>query len=365
VIELERHIEILLLRNDCVVVPDLGGFTASHVAAHFDEADRMFIPPSRTLGFNQKLNVNDSLLAQSYTETYDISYPEALKHIADEVNELKQQLNNEGQYTLNDIGTLFRNENGNISFTPCEAGLLTPELYSLSSFEISKLADNLKSASPDSLASAAALHPSTAETATDTAETETAPMETEPQAAVYNDFDKDERSIRIKLSVLRNAAAVIIAVIGFFLLSKPINNSNTAMQTSQMNYGLVANLINSSDADVVQPAKPCAANEVAATPATEQEVAEAKAEPKSNASNVTAKPFCLVLASHVTLRNADIFAKSLVKKGFSDTRVLTEKNRHTKVVFGHYENDNEAYNALNKLRGNEDFHEAWVYKMKE
>ena len=55
VIELKRHLEILLLDNDCVVVPDFGGFVAYHVSAHFDETDNTFIPPMRTLGFNPQL----------------------------------------------------------------------------------------------------------------------------------------------------------------------------------------------------------------------------------------------------------------------------------------------------------------------
>ena len=77
-IDLDRHIEILLLKSDCVIVPGLGGFVASHVAARYDAGDKMFIPPLRTLGFNPKLSVNDSLLVQSYSDAYDMSYPDAL-----------------------------------------------------------------------------------------------------------------------------------------------------------------------------------------------------------------------------------------------------------------------------------------------
>ena len=112
-IELDRHIEILLLSNDCVIVPCLGGFVASHVSARYDDNDNMFIPPLRTLGFNAKLNVNDSLLVQSYAETYDISYPEAYTRIENEVNELKQHLANNGSFMLNGIGTLYMNKEGN------------------------------------------------------------------------------------------------------------------------------------------------------------------------------------------------------------------------------------------------------------
>ena len=125
-IEIERHIEILLLDNDCVIVPGLGGFTAHHVEARFDEADGVFVPPLRTLGFNSQLKINDSLLAQSYVEAYDISYPEALRKIEGEVEELRQRLSNDGFYELTDIGVLEINEDGNIEFTPCEAGILTP-----------------------------------------------------------------------------------------------------------------------------------------------------------------------------------------------------------------------------------------------
>ncbi|MBR1687696.1 MAG: SPOR domain-containing protein, partial [Prevotella sp.] len=125
-IELARHIEILLLSNDCVIVPNLGGFVAHHVVASYDSDDRMFLPPLRTLGFNPQLKLNDSLLVQSYIEAYDISYPEALRRIEDEVEELKQQLSDNGSYELTDIGVLSVNEEGHYLFAPCEAGILSP-----------------------------------------------------------------------------------------------------------------------------------------------------------------------------------------------------------------------------------------------
>ena len=65
-IELDRHIEILLLSNDCVILPNFGGFMAHHVEARHDDSDGAFLPPLRTIGFNPKLTLNDSLLAQSY-----------------------------------------------------------------------------------------------------------------------------------------------------------------------------------------------------------------------------------------------------------------------------------------------------------
>ena len=51
-INLERHIEVLLLSNDCVIVPNFGGFMAHHIEAHYDKLDTMFFPPIRTIGLN-------------------------------------------------------------------------------------------------------------------------------------------------------------------------------------------------------------------------------------------------------------------------------------------------------------------------
>ena len=112
---------------------------AHYTAARFDERDFSFLPPTRTVGFNPLLKINDSLLAQSYVEAYDISYPEALCRIEQETEEMKQILEREGKYELKDLGTLFINDEGHYTFEPCEAGLLTPTLYGLSCFEFKRL----------------------------------------------------------------------------------------------------------------------------------------------------------------------------------------------------------------------------------
>lgn len=215
VIELNRHIEILLLSNDCVIVPGLGGFMAHHVAARYDETDGLFLPPLRTLGFNPQLKLNDSLLAQSYVEAYDISYPEALCRIEDEVNELKQRLDNEGQYELNDIGTLSVNEDGNYVFEPCEAGILTPSLYGLSSFEMKPL-------EAGSVVKEVGLLVKETATADKELASNILPMpvdgeeraETEFSDAVV-DEENEADMIRIKVAWVRNAVAVAAAVAAF------------------------------------------------------------------------------------------------------------------------------------------------------
>ena len=55
--KLAKHIEVLLLENNCVIVPGLGGFIAHYQPAHFDETRNEWVPPMRTFGFNPQLAI--------------------------------------------------------------------------------------------------------------------------------------------------------------------------------------------------------------------------------------------------------------------------------------------------------------------
>ena len=77
----------------------------------------------------------------------------------------------------------------------------------------------------------------------------------------------------------------------------------------------------------------------------------------------TSKTYCLVLASQVKRSNAEIFVQKLRDRGFKDTDINVH-NGVIRVVYGHFKSENDAYIELHKLRFEEDFEEAWVYKRK-
>ena len=130
-IELSKHIESLLLKHDCVIVPGLGGFVTQYVPARRIDDEMLFLPPCRSVGFNPQLTLNDGLLVQSYMQAYDTNYPETVKLINNSVQQLKIQLQEEGEYELSGIGKLTLGVGGKYNFIPCEAGVLSPELYGL------------------------------------------------------------------------------------------------------------------------------------------------------------------------------------------------------------------------------------------
>ena len=343
VIELQRHIEILLLDNDCVIVPDFGGFVTHQVSACFSEDDSTFLPPLRMLGFNPQLRINDSLLVQSYATAYDISYPEALRRVESEVAELKDTLQTEGSYTLSDIGTLTVNGEGSYLFEPCEAGVLSPELYGLSTFTFSKMAGREQKP----LVSAAK------------EQAETAPALLE---FTGDETDVDERAISIKVSWIRNTVAVAAAVIAFFLMATPVANSDLNTRTmSQLQGNLVSRLM-PKDTNAV-PAKPLVkdttSTKVKETAAVTEKPDTALAKPIEK----PAAPYCIVLASQVKMSNAEDYVESLHKRGYQEAEVYVN-NKIVRVVYGAFQTESEAHIQLRKMNDQEEFAEAWVYKKK-
>ncbi len=360
VIELEKHIEILLLSNDCVIVPGLGGFTANHIPAKYDDSERLFIPPLRTLGFNPRLNSNDFLLVQSYSEAYDISYPEATARIENDVNEIRQQLDNAGSYELNDIGILHLNDNGNLEFTPCEAGLLTPYLYGLGSFEMESLAlansEEKGSSGSDNVV---------------TVNVSTAPFTDKPAVASEHETGEvtddtgssDDKVIRIKYSVVRNVCISLLAIIILFALAMPVNRNET-VNVCNIDNGIFHRIISNGYDKIKHKEELSITNPAPETVATtDTGVPEKNVDTVKQQTKTEEDYFCLVLASKVSRKNAEAFASQLVNEGYDQARVLTENNS-TKVIYGHYNSLNLAYNCLNRLKKNQKFCDAWVYQVK-
>lgn len=353
-IELERHIEILLLSNDCVIVPDFGGFMAHHVDAHYDEEEGCFLPPQRTLGFNPQLKINDSLLAQSYVETYDISYPEAILRIEDEVNELKMHLQTKGIYEMSDIGTLEFNENGNYVFTPCEAGILTPYLYGLCSFDMKPFNMAVSGKETEQ------------EVEQETAQVINMDPFNHHEETVETEEDDEEDVVRIKFSWIRNTVAVAAILLAVFLAAIPTGKTEMMTRTiSNINnsllFGMMSKDTNTSKIEIDKADIQKNTNKAD----TVIELQKIKEEVTTKTKPIEKGGYCIVLASQVSKRNAEIFIEKLKKKGLDSAELYTKNKVQPirRVVFGNYQTQEEAYNALRKIHKDEELKDAWVYKL--
>lgn len=359
--------------NDCVIVPGLGGFMAHHVCARYYGDTRSYVPPLRQLGFNAHLTINDSLLAQSYIEAYDISYPEAVRRINAEVTELKQKLQNEGSCELNDIGTLRQDIDGKLEFVPCDAGILSPSLYGLDAVDIKPLAETAATLSP-----LASTKPTPA------------PHLADPTPRPAPKLRRDrERTITIRVSTLRRVATAAAVVAALFVCALPFGKlSQPELTKSYLDTGVLYNILpegvrhpvvaeskttttatpaprttNAREEKHVQQAAPTD-TQTNARAARDSEPKAAAAAPKAQHAEAPAQQsthyFSIVLASRVTKANAESFVSSLKKGGYNRAEIV-ERTNGAKVTYGRFATKAEAQTFLNNLRARAaDFQDGWV-----
>ena len=378
-IELAKHIEILLLDNECVIVPDLGGFITHYQPAHYEESEGLFVPPVRTVGFNSQLTMNDGLLIQSYMQAYHTDFSDAARIIAEEVEGLKEDLHKEGVAELEGIGTLHYTIYGTYEFRPTENGILSPALYALESFNIHPLS----------------LLPETEETIEKT-------FEVKP----LHDLEESPRRFRLNPQWLGNAVAVAVAAILFFVLSVPVENTHIdkGMYASLGTNCLFDAIRNQSLATTLPAEEPQQQKKVDVTPMvvkvekvekaekTEKEEKIAKVEkaekvaaakpvvkaketpaptpqkvakaekPKANATKQTttsSKKYHVIVASLTTAQDARQMLQDYKKQGHQHASIIESKGRF-RISLCNFADKSTAYNKLNDLKQNDSFKNAWM-----
>ena len=418
-IELAKHIEVLLLENDCVIVPGLGGFIAHNRQAEFKESENRFCSPTRTIGFNPQLVMNDGLLVQTYMLAYNTDFPDATRKIEKIVSALKEQLYQKGEVCLPNVGTLYYTMNGTYVFEPSANNFFTPYLYGLSSLTLSPLQ------ALESEHEKVTIHPFV--------------LKTEPK--IHPGTFVSESTITYKRTfqrMARHAVGVAAAILLFFLLSVPVENtymddasyaslSAESMFDAIRGRSAATQLLGSAKDDSNNPqrksvqrtksnvntlrpvcvksetvapaAKPVvkkesyvapmqkktissqeikaeSASKVVATktpavekPATPKEVVKATPKPEvPKASQKTAptvaskstKGFYIIVASLATSADAQKQLQVYQRQGFTGSSILESNNRH-RIALCHFTNSADAYKKLKELRKQEEYKQAWVF----
>ena len=361
-IELAQHIETLLLENDCVIVPGFGGFVAHYSPATRVKEENIFLPPTRTIGFNPQLKLNDGVLVQSYMSAYDTSFADASRIVEKEVNEFIGLLHEEGKAHLDNIGEIHYNIYGNYEFVPYDYKITTPSLYGLDSFEIHELS---------------ALQ-----------------QKEKVLVPTYQEKEKKTFEISINRAYLRNAAAMIAAIVLFFAFSTPVENTDVQKNNyaqllpselfEQIEKQSVAvtpvsvetkhNQKNATGqtkkvtADKARTSRPIAVKEVKvakqettpAAPTATIPTTTAVTTPVAPAVQPQANhPFHIIVAGGIGLKDAEEIAEQLKAKGFAEAKALNSDGK-VRVSIRSFGNREEATKQLLELRKNETYKNAWL-----
>lgn len=117
-LHLFRHIEFLLVHNDCVIVPGLGAFIASRLPARIDYETQKIIPPCRYVMFNQAVTLDDGLLANSFSRQLSLSFEESRQIISKEVGIIMEMLRIKKTLEFGHLGLFTLEEVNRIIFSP-------------------------------------------------------------------------------------------------------------------------------------------------------------------------------------------------------------------------------------------------------
>ncbi len=139
-IQISQHIEYLLSRHDCVVVPGWGAFIAQYEPAQINSDKGIITPPARFLSFNQSVNHNDGLLISSVMRRERISYEAANEAVKREVNLMRLQLETDGEVSLGRLG-IFSKGGNSIVFTATDDNVTSAQFLGLPAVNTNKNAE--------------------------------------------------------------------------------------------------------------------------------------------------------------------------------------------------------------------------------
>lgn len=377
-ITLARHIELLLLEHDCIIVPGLGGFIANNASARYNEnGDNLFLPPYRNIGFNQKLQANDGLLVQAYMVAYDASYPDAYKQMEMDIADVLFELDTDGSYELPNIGVLHKGINGIITFTSFDSGILTPSLYGLYSFAIKNKEEVLKEKQLSKVLQTTNVLP----IQTEETYREVANNVAEGQTKTTNSDNSRKTTYNKIVDV---SIAVAASVLLFFIFSYPTIHNNTDSETYVASTIKVTNEQPSHKvvtapriATTEQTEKVAEPNEnintsveteaTVASPVMQETGANKKQETvtaNSTDNQEFVGNYTIILASCVAKNNAEDLIMRLEKEGFPEAKFITGEKMN-RIIYSAFETFEEASAELSTLRLlSSHFKDAWIYENK-
>ena len=379
--ELSRHIEALLLENDCVIVPGLGGFITHYQPAMKVEEEDVFLPPYRTIGFNPLLRLNDGLLIQSYMSVYSTSYFEANKMIEHEVKELMSTLFEDGHVQLRGVGELQYDISGRYRFMPYRDKIVTPWLYGTDSFNMPDLAEIAALQAEEERKKAAAQQVKRPE---------------KPQTVVMRPQTTDDgdgkETVGIRLRRIGQyaagiAAAVLLIVASFFfatpleqtpeidgnyanmlpkeifdkfncnsLLFNPVvevPSSKTAVASTEQ-----ASAEEPKPAETITAVEKTVGTEETVTAGTDAEVQETAAEPQTT---VRKKLYNVIVASVGSEEGANNMVQSLKAQGHDGAKVIIGDGK-IRVSVQSFEVEADAYRSIHNFQQHGLFEQAWVLR---
>ena len=331
---LTKHIAFLLQRHDCVIIPKLGGFVVHENAAAYHAGTYTFSPPSRDIGFNPELMHNDGLLVESYMKALKTNYQEAKLRVENDTDGLLLNLKESRSITIEQVGTLLINEEGNFDFQRNKSELLNSPYYGLPELRILPHAQIRKESYP---------------------------------ASEHASPENNMVYFRVNRILLKNIAAAAAVIALILCISLPVNNN---IDPSQLKAGFspIATIIEVEqpiETPIVEIKEEPKAPETPAVAEIEKPVSP-KPEPKAAAPAVREKLsyYYIIVGSHPDAASAKTELNKLKSNGIATAGIVTGGGR-SRIYSAKFSTKEEANEKLSFYKDRLNRGDAWILKSTE
>jgi len=128
---ISKYIGDLLMRQDAIVVPNLGGFVARRIPARRSEDAHRVLPPYKQLLFHAHLNLSDGIFERYVASRSKTTIQQAVQSIAIEVAEWNLKLKNGERIEFEKVGYLFTDKDNKVRFEQDRSYNLLLQAYGL------------------------------------------------------------------------------------------------------------------------------------------------------------------------------------------------------------------------------------------
>jgi hypothetical protein len=320
--------------NDCVIIPDFGGFVLQTCPAVYAGAAHTFYPPRKEIVFNPALSHNDGLLSGSYMQTYGMNFKEAQSALKRDVGKLKAELDRHSEVSSGRIGSLRKTE-GVLIFQPgADVSLFSVSSYGLDPFYLPPVAVR-QPAEPANVAKPGS----------------------QSGRVIY---------LPVHRMAIRIAGMVAAAIILFLFVSPPVEDVNPDSYTagfipSEMIPGKITPP-ESSAVPLQIPDEPATAeNPPASMEAETPAVVKSSSRPDPEMKAAGQKTYYIIIGSFETERQANRFVSETTNtSGFKNAGIV-KYNKNIRVYADKYDNRKDAEEYMYLLRANEKYKNAWLF----
>lgn len=320
------HIEYLILVHDCVVIPTLGAFIATHEPAHI--SDEGILPPCRKISFNQDIRHEDALLAASYARKEGISLDEGRRYVKEIIRQLRYMLDADGEITIGRLGILCRQPEGNLIFTPISSPLSSASKIGREEASIKPLA-----------AEPASKEKKIRDTTDDNTGYEK-PADEERQIS-----DSKYYIIRIHKQALKYAAMLMVVVTVLFSIAVPYTQSNRDIDKASVLP--IDSMVESNQKKQITEEQPL--TNIESTDSMRDEAEEIS----------TTDEYHLIVGTFHSEREAEKFAEMF--EGCTFSLRIIKSNKIWRISAKSDDNKESLLSTLNSEKFKREFKEGWIW----